>query len=56
MLVTKVPLEFISDVDMYSFFKKVKRGVVSYISQISSKANKKYLRSYNPKQESTQSK
>ena len=56
VLVTKVALEFISDVDIYSFFKKFKRGVASYISKISSKANKKYLKSYNPKQESTQSK
>ena len=36
------------------FLKRLKW--VSYISKISSKANNKYLKSYNPRQESTQSK
>ena len=49
---TKVKLELISDPDMYIFFKKGMRGGVSYISNRYSKANNKYLKSYNPKQES----
>ena len=50
--VTKVELELVSDLDMYIFFKKGMRGGVSYISNRSSKVNKKYLKSYDPKQES----
>ena len=49
---TKVKLELISDPDMYIFFKKSIKGGVSYISNRYSKANKKYLKSYDPKQES----
>ena len=37
---------------MYIFFEKVTRGGISYISNRSSKANNKYLESYDPKQES----
>ena len=50
--VTKVELELISDLDMYIFFEKGMRGGVSYISNRSSKVNNKYLKSYDPKQES----
>ena len=50
---TKVKLELIIDPDMYIFFEKGKRGGISYISDRNSKANKKYLMSYDPKQEST---
>ena len=57
---TKFKLEFISDPDMYIFFEKgmrggfsyISRGGFSYISNRYSKANNKYLKSYDPKQES----
>ena len=49
---TKVELEVISDVDMYLFFEKGMRGGVSCISRRYSKANNKYLKLYNPRQES----
>ena len=48
---TKIKLELISDPDMYIFFEKGMRGEISYISNKYSKANK-YLKSYDPKQES----
>ena len=37
---------------MYLFFEKGITGGVSYISKRYSKVNDKYLKSYNPKQES----
>ena len=49
---TKVELELISDLDMFIFFEKGMRGGVSYISNRYNKANNKYLKSYDPKQES----
>ena len=49
---TKVELKYISDADMYLFFEKGMREGVSYICEIYSKANKKYLKLYDPKQES----
>ena len=49
---TKVELELIPDSEMYIFFEKGTRGGVSYIYNRSSKANSKYLKSYNKKQES----
>ena len=44
---TKIKLELISDPDMYIFFEKDMRGE---ISNRYSKANNKYLKSYDPKQ------
>ena len=40
---TKVQLDFVSDVDMYLLFEKGMRGGVSYISKRFSKASNKYL-------------
>ena len=47
----KLALKLIPDPDMYIFFEKCTRGGVSYISNRYSKANKKYLKSYDPKEE-----
>ena len=49
---TKIKLELITDPDMYIFFEKDTRGGIYYISNRYSKANNKYLKSYDPKQES----
>ena len=50
--VTKIELELIPDPDMYIFFEKGTRGGISYISHKYRKANNKYLKSYDPKEES----
>ena len=50
--ITKIELELIPDPDMYIFFEKGTRGRISHISNIYSKTNNKYLKSYDPKQES----
>ena len=49
---TKIKLELIPVLDMYIFCEKGARGGISYISNRYSKANNKYLKSYDPKQES----
>ena len=49
---TKMELELVPDSDMYIFFEKATRVGVFYISNRYSKAKNKYLKSYNPKQES----
>ena len=49
---TKIKFEIISDPDMYIFFEEYMRGRVSYISNRYSKTKNKYLKSYDPKQES----
>ena len=49
---TKVELELIPDPGIYIFFEKDMRGGVCYISNRYSKARNKYLKSYDPKQES----
>ena len=49
---TTVELELISDADIYLFFEKGMRSGVSYISKRYSRANNKYLKSYDPKQKS----
>ena len=47
----KIKPELIPDPDTYIFFGKGTRGGISYISNRDSKANNKYLKSYDPKQE-----
>ena len=47
----KVELKLTPDSSMYILFEKGTRGGVSYISNRYSKANNKYFKSYNPKQE-----
>ena len=49
---TKIKLALITDPDMHIFFKKGTRGGISYFANTYSKANNKYLKFYNPKQES----
>ena len=49
---TKIKFELISDLEMYIFFEKSTKGGISYITNRYSKANNKYLKSYDPKQES----
>ena len=49
---TKIELELIPHPDMYIFFEEGTTGRISYISNRYSKANNKYLKSYDPKQES----
>ena len=49
---TKIKLELIPDPDMYILFEKGTRGGISYISNIYSKANNKFLKSLDPKKES----
>ena len=46
---TKVELEHVSDADIYLFFEKLMRGVVSYIFKRYSRPNNKYSKSYDPK-------
>ena len=49
---TKIKLELITNPDMYIFFEKGRRGGISYIFNRCSKAKNKYLKFYDPKQES----
>ena len=48
----KIKLELIPDPDIYIFFEKGARGGIFYISSRYSKAHSKYLKSYDPMQES----
>ena len=48
----QIKFELIPDLDIYIFFEKGTRGGISYISDRYSKANNKYLKSCDPKQES----
>ena len=45
---TKIKLELIPDLDMFIFLEKSIGGGISYISNRSSKANNKYLKSCDP--------
>ena len=49
---TKVEPKLTPNPDMYISFEKCTRGGISYISNRCSKANIKYLKSYDPTQES----
>ena len=49
---TKGELELISNTGMHLFFEKDMRGGVSSISKRYSQANNKYLKSYDPQQDS----
>ena len=49
---TKVELELITDANMYFFFMKGMRGVVSNISKRYSKVNNEYFKFIDLKQES----
>ena len=49
---TKFELELIPDPDVYVFFETCRAGGVSYISNRYCKANSKYLKSYDSKEES----
>ena len=51
-IMKQIELELITDPDMYILFEKGIRGRISYISNRYSKANNKYLKSYDLKQES----
>ena len=46
---TKVEIQVIPDPEMFIFFRKGMRGGVSYISNRYSKANNKYLKSFDAK-------
>ena len=47
----KFNIKLIPDLDVFIFFEKGKKGRISYIFKRHSKANNKYLKSYDPKQE-----
>ena len=49
---TKIELELIPDPEIYIFFQECTRGGIFYISNKYKKANNKYLKSHDPKQES----
>ena len=49
---TEIRLELISDIDMYLFVEKGIRGDISYIAKRFSKANNKYMQSYDDKKPS----
>ena len=46
---TGIELELISDIKMYLFIEKGTRGDTSYIAKKISKANNKYMQSYDDK-------
>jgi len=50
---TKINLDLINDIDMQLFIEKGLRGGISYIAHRHAKANNKYMRDYNPGEESS---
>ena len=50
--IRKINIELIPDPGMFISFEKGARGGISYISERYSKANNKYLKSYDPKHKS----
>ena len=50
--ITKIELNFISDIDMHLFIEKGMRGCISYIAKKHSKANNKYMECYDSSEES----
>ena len=46
---TGIELDLISDIDIHLFIEKEVRGGISYISKRHSKANNKYMQSYDAK-------
>ena len=50
--VTVIELDLLSDFDMHLFIEKGMRGGISYIAKRHSKANNKYLKSYDEHKES----
>ena len=46
---TGIELELISDIEMHLFIEKGMRGGISYIAKRYSKANNKYMQSYDAK-------
>ena len=49
---TKIELELISDIGMHLFIEKGMKGGISYIAKRHSKANNKYMQSYDAKKPS----
>ena len=49
---TEIELGFISDIDMHLFIEKGMKGGISYIAKRCSKANNKYMQSYDAKKPS----
>ena len=49
---TGIELELISNIDMHLFIEKGMRGGISYITKRHSKANNKYIESYDSSEES----
>ena len=47
----KTELELLPEPGMYRFFEKGRKGEIFYFSNSNSKANKKYLKSQDPKRE-----
>ena len=50
---TKINLDLISDIEMQLFIEKGMRGGISYIAHRHAKANNKYMKNCNEKEEST---
>ena len=49
---TGIKLDLISDIYMPLFIEKGMRGGISYIAKVHSKANNKYMKSYDSSEES----